>query len=493
MSGAPNDFPSLKPGGHLCLLYADDQEKIEAIAAAVADGLLHGERCVYWGTAATFAAIEARVRPRRVSNVAATREALLFFDSAKYHPSVLDVESQASSLQSAAAEARAGGFTGLRIVSDPNHKTRRLIATPQLALLERSLSQLCEDLSLTAICAFDQGDNAPDATEVALRTHESALLDGRLCTNPFFEGSGQSAAALSRAAWMTSHIATQAHARELAEAESAALILESSRSQRRDAEYHRQIAALTRAVEARDRLLITAARWLSRPLPAMCNHLEELARDDRFQPYQSALSTCDEHLAAVTRLSQGLDEIASFLQMQVVLRPESLDLVDVIRGAIAELSDEGAVAGDVMLEAPPRIHGIWDRLRLTRLFHALIRTAREQGSDGQVHLRLDDVGQLVRARIEFLLPHAPALAESGEHFRALDYGASGESDYERLAVRLWPARETVRMMGGSLGISTWADARVVFTLDLPKGTRLLAEDEKSVSSSGSEARPGRES
>jgi hypothetical protein len=26
------------------------------------------------------------------------------------------------------------------------------------------------------------------------------------------------------------------------------------------------------------------------------------------------------------------------------------------------------------------------------------------------------------------------------------------------------------MMGGTLGISTWADARVVFTLDLPKST-----------------------
>jgi hypothetical protein len=67
-----------------------------------------------------------------------------------------------------------------------------------------------------------------------------------------------------------------------------------------------------------------------------------------------------------------------------------------------------------------------------------------------------------------MLPHAPALSDSGESARALAYGPSGESDYERLAVHTWSAREIVRLMGGTLGISTWADARVVFTLDLPK-------------------------
>ena len=120
------------------------------------------------------------------------------------------------------------------------------------------------------------------------------------------------------------------------------------------------------------------------------------------------------------------------------------------------------------LEGSPQINGTWDRLRLTRLFYSLIRTAREQGYDARVRLRLDDLLRFVRVRLEFMLPHAPALSDSGERLRTLAYGPSGESDYERLAVQLWPAREIVRMMGGTLGVSTWADARVIFTLDLPK-------------------------
>jgi hypothetical protein len=32
-------------------------------------------------------------------------------------------------------------------------------------------------------------------------------------------------------------------------------------------------------------------------------------------------------------------------------------------------------------------------------------------------------------------------------------------------------------MGGTLGVSTWADARVVFTLDLPKTAPVAPSDE----------------
>ena len=492
MRGSPNDFPSLKPGGHFCLLHADDEEKYAALTGAILDGLLRGERCIYWGTVSSFRAISSLMGKARTSVTAGKPEALVFLDSAEYHPSVLDADTQASSLMSAVAVARTEGFAGLRVISDPSHRTRQMLGNAQTRSLELSLSRLCADLRITAACAFDQSNCDSAALEVGLTTHEAVLLDGRLCqANPFFEppGDRDAAATPNRAAWMTSHIAAMAKGYELIEAESAALIVENSRSEMRHVGYRRQIETLSRAIEARYRLLIMAARWLSRPLPAMCTRLEELAHDDRFLPYHSALSTCDEHLAAVTRLSQGLDEVASFLQTQVVLRPESLDLVEVVRGAIAELSEDyTGIPVEVALEGQSRIHGTWDRLRLIRLFHSLIRTAREQGYDGHVRMRLDDLVQIVRARLEFLLPHAPSLSDGGEQVRALAYGSSGESDYERLAVRLWPAREMARMMGGTLGISTWADARVVFTLDLPKATSFPPEDAKNPMVPGSEAR-----
>jgi hypothetical protein len=175
----------------------------------------------------------------------------------------------------------------------------------------------------------------------------------------------------------------------------------------------------------------------------------------------------------MTRLSRGLEEIAGFVQMQVVLRPEELDLVQVARDAISEVNDDPSASKvTVKLDGADSIVGEWDRLRIDRLFCALLRTAREQGFAAQIHLRIDDLGQIARTRLEFSLPHAPALTDCGEN--GLSCVGASESDYDRLALQLWSAREVARMMGGILGISTWADARVIFTLDLPKAVPALA-------------------
>jgi hypothetical protein len=473
MSGSPSDFPSLKPGGHVCLAYSKEEEKHKAIAGFIHDGLLRGERCVYWGSPAGFAALLPHLEARGVPvHEVRERSSLVFADATSFDGDGFDPGKQTASLRRAVATARSEGYAGLRLAGDPDERTRAALNHEQLAAFETSLSQLFGDVHATGLCAFDQRTTDASTLEVAMTTHEVAMVSGRVCDNPFFQAPGKAPSNLAgseRAAWMTANILEAAKARELLEAENAALIVASSRAAKREAGYRKHIASLTRSLEARDRLLITAARWLSRPLPAMCSHLEGLTKDGQLTRYQQGLEVCGEHLAAVTRLSRGLDEIASFLQMQVVLRPERLDLVEVARAAIAELKEYPSLGDlEVLLEGTKQVTGAWDRLRLLRLFLSLIRTAREQGYDTRVNLRIDDLAQFARVRLEFMLPHAPALSDSGERARTLAYGPSGESDYERLAVHTWSAREIVRLMGGTLGISTWADARVVFTLDLPK-------------------------
>jgi signal transduction histidine kinase len=473
MSGSPSDFPSLKPGGHVCLPYAKEEEKHSAIAGFIHDGLIRGERCIYWGLPAGFAAMLPYLEARGVPVLALReRSTLVFADTTQPSASGFDLEHQSASIRDAVAAARSEGYAGLRVAGDPDQRMRAALNHEQLAAFEDSLSQLFGDVHATGLCAFDQRTTDASSLEVALATHEVAIVAGRVCENPFFKIPGRVPGNLSaseRVAWMAANILETSSARDLLEAENAALILHSTRAGKRDAAYRRHIATLTRSIEARDRLLITAARWLSRPLPAMCGHLDELTKDEQLLHFHQTLETCGEHLSAIARLSQGLEEIASFLQMQVVLRPERMDLVEVARAAISELKENAALGKiEITLEGAEHVTGTWDRLRLTRLFLSLIRTAREQGYDARVGLRIDDLVQFARIRLEFMLPHAPALSDSGERARTLAYGPSGESDYERLAVHTWSAREIVRLMGGTLGISTWADARVVFTLDLPK-------------------------
>lgn len=470
-SEAPHDFPSLKPGGHVCLPYAKEEEKHAAIAGFLHDGLVRGERCIYFGTETGFGAMLARLEACGVPVLHLCERKTLVFAAARAGPG-FDPKQQLDSIRNAVMAARSEGYTGLRVADDPEPGTRSTQSREQLAAFEGSLAQLLADCHATGLCAFDQRTCDTTSLEVALATHAIAMVAGQVCENPFFNTQGQVPAGLSRderVSWMAANILETARARELLDAENAALIVQNSFAAKRDAAYRRHIAALSRSIEARDRLLVTAARWLARPLPAMCHHLDDLARDTNLARYQQTFETCGDHAAAIARLSRGLDEIASFLQMQVVLRPERVDLVEIARAAIEELKEETTLEGiDVVLGGAEQLGGTWDRLRLSRLILSLIRTAREQGYDTRVRLRLDDLGHFARIRFEFMLPHAPALSDSAERPRSLAYGPSGESDYERLALHTWSAREIVRLMGGTLGISTWADARVVFTLDLPK-------------------------
>ncbi|MBN2574643.1 MAG: MEDS domain-containing protein [Deltaproteobacteria bacterium] len=487
MSQSPDDFPSLKPGGHVCLPYAGEAEKHSAIAGFIHDGLVRGERCLYWGSKSGFLALVPHLEARGIpARALCERATLVFVDAAEPAEAAGGLDRHLASIRDAALAARAEGYAGLRVAGDPDQATRAGQSREQLAAFESSLARLLGDAHATGLCTFDRRTADAAILEVALATHAIAIVDGRVCDNPYFQAPDQPPGRLlgqERVAGMAANIRASAEAHALLDAENAALIVQNTLAGKREAAYRQRIAALARSIEARDRLLVTTARWLGRPLPALCGHIEDLSKDEHLSRFHQAITACGEHLAAILRLSHGLDEIAGFLQMQVVLRPERLDLVEVARVAIAEIL-QGDASGqvEIALEGAAEVAGTWDRLRLVRLFHSLIRTAREQGYDAHVNLRIEDLVQFARLRFEFMLPYSPALSDSGERARTLPYGPSGESDYERLAVHTWSAREIVRLMGGSLGISTWADARVVFTLDLPK---TAAESPRADESDGS--------
>lgn len=459
-SEAPNDFESLKPGGHVCVPHKSAAEKYDVLASFIRSGIMRGERCVYWADPAELLAAAPYLEARGVPVTALRDRSAL--QMVGWPPAAADLEIPSALIRAAAASARADGYTGLRVAGSACARAR--MDSQQLARFERRLSSLYLEARAIGLCMFDHGSTEPGLLELALRTHDVAVIDRHVCSNPFFGFPGDATdpdSAIDRVEWMAMSILKTSGTGEAPEAQGGGCLGE------REGGLAAEAARLRRAIEARDRLIVTTARWLARPLPALCGHLDELIRDPRLGQYQDVLDRCGEHMAAMSRLSRGLDEIASFVQMQVVLRPEALDMMQVARDAIAEVNGDPSLGKvEVKLEGPATVAGSWDRLRVGHLFRALLQTAREHGFDSQVHLRIEDLGQIVRTRLEFTLPHAPALTETGMH--GLAYGGAGESDYDRLAVQLWSAREIVRMMGGNLGVSTWADARVVFTLDLPK-------------------------
>src|SRR5512138_1485399 len=175
-SAAPHDFPSLKPGGHVCLPYAKEEEKHDAIASFLHDGLVRGERCIYWGTEAGFSAMLPHLEARGVPVLELRERAtLVLVNTTRGSGGTFDPKHQLDSIRSAVGAARAEGYTGLRVADDPDPQSRTSLSQEQLAAFEASLSQLFDDIHATGLCAFDQRTTDPSTLEVALATHAIAI------------------------------------------------------------------------------------------------------------------------------------------------------------------------------------------------------------------------------------------------------------------------------------------------------------------------------
>jgi hypothetical protein len=110
---------------------------------------------------------------------------------------------------------------------------------------------------------------------------------------------------------------------------------------------------------------------------------------------------------------------------------------------------------------------VWDRRRISEMVASLLTAASEHGWGTPLELRVEELGELARLTLRFhaleVDPIAGAPGLGGGH-------APLPPGYDRLGMELWTTRELVRLMGGTFGVSSFADAQVAFTVELPRDT-----------------------
>jgi hypothetical protein len=119
---------------------------------------------------------------------------------------------------------------------------------------------------------------------------------------------------------------------------------------------------------------------------------------------------------------------------------------------------------DVRLQAAGPVTGCWDVRRLSGIVKIVLETAWERGWGSPVDLYVEDLG--IKARLTAVFEDMEVTA--GSPFDAPASATLVAAARDNLRVALWPARESVRGMGGTLGLSVWPDGRVSVTIDLPR-------------------------
>ncbi|MDG6107444.1 MEDS domain-containing protein [Dactylosporangium aurantiacum] len=135
--------------------FASDLEQREVLSAYIADGLLRGERVLYYSDKTAPDAIDAWLDPRGVDGALAMARGQLEVRPATddhFDPGTL-----VDGIRDAIRDARAAGFQGLRLTGEMSWALRRVPDTGRLHEYESGVaSTVTGSEELAAICQYDE-------------------------------------------------------------------------------------------------------------------------------------------------------------------------------------------------------------------------------------------------------------------------------------------------------------------------------------------------
>jgi PAS domain S-box-containing protein len=242
-------------------------------------------------------------------------------------------------------------------------------------------------------------------------------------------------------------------------------------------EQKRLIEELRSAVRLRDQFLSIAAHELRTPLTSVKLHLQSLAP----LVARGASSTPDAErvtgkLAAITRqvdrlarLIESLLEESQLSSVQMVLRREQLDLVELVRELASRMEVSRMMFGCALnIEGPRPVMGQFDRLRLESVLINLLDNACKFGAGKPVDI-------IVEARegtaVLTIRDQGIGISEEDQSriFQRF-YRAVSEMNYGGFGVGLWVVRQVVEAHGGRIEVRSRLEQGTTFIITLPLGT-----------------------
>jgi hypothetical protein len=309
-----------------------------------------------------------------------------------------------------------------------------------------------------------------------LRTHPQAILDGRLCHNPFcggLEGKGVLTDDSREVEFMLHALRRGSHGFDVPDSLVRAPLVAEAR--RLAGEVHRlreSASAKSEEVESRNALLRAITRQLTPQVEALDTALDQ-AGDPAATPaspgqWRDSLDQMRESAAHLRRLARQLEAASEFAAGTPPPVQEAGELTALTAATMEAWRRGRHIDGtDVRLQAAAPVNGRWDLRRMGTVVQTVLETAWERSWGTPVDMFVEDLG--IKARLTAVYEDMEVVAGAPFDDRT---GAGADlvaHARDSLRVALWAARENVRGMGGAMGLSVWPDGRVSVTIDLPRG------------------------
>jgi PAS domain S-box-containing protein len=236
-----------------------------------------------------------------------------------------------------------------------------------------------------------------------------------------------------------------------------------------------QRAHAEEAVRLRDEFLSIASHELKTPLTTVQIELQGLqeltAGDERLAKRIGRAARNADRLAA---LIESLMDVSRFAVGGLTLKPEPIDLSELISQLVDSLRPSAAKAGcQLTFSTPGPIHGWWDRLRLEQVVLNLCANAFKYGAGKPVALSLS------RADEQAVIEISDAGTGIPERDLARIFGrferAASQRHYGGLGLGLYVSREIVEGHHGTISARNLPEGGARFTVKLPIETGAAGE------------------
>jgi hypothetical protein len=187
-----------RQGDHVCTLYSNRDEQLEAAVEYIRGGLARGERCLYVVCEHSPDEFRDGLRASGIDvDAEEARGALLLLTKREGHlkGGCFDPDAMITMLHAAVKDALDAGFAGLCAAGDMSWLLDEADGSERIAEYEARLNAFYPSSSALGLCLYNR-NRLPAATlDHGLATHPHVRMDGNiLLENPFYEAPEHAAA-----------------------------------------------------------------------------------------------------------------------------------------------------------------------------------------------------------------------------------------------------------------------------------------------------------
>ena len=181
---------SIGPHDHLCLIYSSREEQFAAIAPSLEIGLERRERVLYIADENSAVAVGDAMRETGIDVDRHRRDGTFVIIVGKkdvyIKPGYFHPDWSIRFLSQAEDEAKAAGFSGIRIIGEMTWAIGDDSDSARLIEFEAKVNRLFHQVNASGICLYDLNQFPPEVILGVVQTHPLVIYRGDVCRNPYY-------------------------------------------------------------------------------------------------------------------------------------------------------------------------------------------------------------------------------------------------------------------------------------------------------------------